>query len=164
MWICQLISGLDTSVVLRHCFKSVSSHLYYYSAEKAHWSSAALSSRARVATAVPADSLGACALSDAEPNPWGSPRVQVAAKSGALSHFLRGLPAAPGAYAQLQLAGRLVAQCECQVALSHAFAFPLAEVAAAVAADHPAFLPILLAKLHHVRACFGRGPSRCACW
>ena len=76
--------------------------------------------------------------------------AQVAAKSGVLSQFLGSLAPAPGAYARLQLAARLVAQCECQVALSHAFAFPLAEVAAAVAAAHPDFLPLLLAKLHHV--------------
>ncbi len=75
----------------------------------------------------------------------------MAAKAAALSSFLRSLPPAPGAYARLQLAARLVAQCECQVALSHTFAFPLAEVAAAVAAEHPGFLPLLLAKLHHVR-------------
>lgn len=77
--------------------------------------------------------------------------VQVNAKATALVQFLRELAGAPRAYALLQLAGRLASQCECQVALSHAFAFPLAEVAAAVAAAHPDLAPILLAKLHHVR-------------
>ncbi|BDA44382.1 Nucleoporin GLE1 [Coccomyxa sp. Obi] len=74
---------------------------------------------------------------------------QVNAKATALVQFLRSLAGAPRAYALLQLAGRLASQCECQVALSHAFAFPLAEVAAAVAATHPDLAPILLAKLHH---------------
>ena len=37
-----------------------------------------------------------------------------------------------------------------QVALTHSFCFPLAEVAVAVAARVPAFGPCLLAKLHQV--------------
>lgn len=77
--------------------------------------------------------------------------VQVSAKAAALVQFLQGLGQTPRTYALLQLAGRLVSQCECQVALSHAFAFPLAEVTAAVAAAHPDLVPLLLSKLQHVR-------------
>jgi hypothetical protein len=77
---------------------------------------------------------------------------QVTAKARALTGFLRSLEGAPRAYAMLQLAGRIISQCECQVALNHTFAFPLAQVSASVAAAHPDFVPILLAKLHHVRS------------
>ena len=35
----------------------------------------------------------------------------------------------------------------------HAFAFPLAEVAVAVGAAHPAFMPLLLARLHQALCC-----------
>lgn len=38
-----------------------------------------------------------------------------------------------------------------QVLRLHAFAFPLAEVAVAVAAAHPDFMPLLLVRLHQVR-------------
>lgn len=41
--------------------------------------------------------------------------------------------------------------CALQVQRLHAFAFPLAEVAVAVAGPHPEFLDILLARLHRVR-------------
>jgi hypothetical protein len=37
-----------------------------------------------------------------------------------------------------------------QVTRLHAFAFPLAEVAVAVAAQHPEFAPLLVARLHQV--------------
>jgi len=57
-----------------------------------------------------------------------------------------------------------------QVALRHEFAFPLAMVAAAVAAAHADFAPLLLARLFHVRgptrgaapACVAGGPGWCA--
>lgn len=39
-----------------------------------------------------------------------------------------------------------------QVALRHAFAFPVAMVAAAVAAAHNDFVPLFLARLYHVSA------------
>lgn len=80
--------------------------------------------------------------------------MQVNAKAQALIGFLKGLDAGHRAYAMLQLAARLVSQCECQVALNHTSAFPLAEVTAAVAAAQPDFLQLLLAKLHHVRLAF----------
>ena len=38
-----------------------------------------------------------------------------------------------------------------QVQRLHAFAFPLAEVAVAVAAEHPVLLDLLLARLHQAR-------------
>ena len=41
-------------------------------------------------------------------------------------------------------------RCVVQVLRLHAFAFPLAEVAVAVAAAHPDFMPLLLARLHEV--------------
>ncbi len=60
--------------------------------------------------------------------------------------------------------------CARQVALRHEFAFPLAMVAAAVAAAHADFAPLLLARLFHVRgptrgaapACVAGGPGWCA--
>lgn len=46
-----------------------------------------------------------------------------------------------------------------QVALRHTFAFPLAMVAAAVAAAHAEFAPLLLARLFHVSC-----PTLCYCY
>ena len=50
----------------------------------------------------------------------------------------------------LQLASKLVSQCEVQVVRLHSFAFPLAEVAVSVAAVFPDFMALLLAKIHQV--------------
>ena len=79
---------------------------------------------------------------------------QVAAKSQVLAAFLGGLSGAARAYGLVVLAGRLVSQCEAQVALNHAFCFPLAEVVAAVIGrgGQAGLLPVLLAALHQV--CF----------
>ncbi|KAK9822710.1 hypothetical protein WJX81_005965 [Elliptochloris bilobata] len=74
---------------------------------------------------------------------------QVSSKAQALVQFLGGLAGEQRAYACLQLAATLVSQAEAQVALRHAFAFPLAMVAAAVAAAHADFAPLLLARLYH---------------
>lgn len=38
-----------------------------------------------------------------------------------------------------------------QVTRLHSFAFPVAEVAVAVAAAHPDFVPLLVGRLHQVR-------------
>lgn len=47
-----------------------------------------------------------------------------------------------------------------QVTRLHAFAFPLAEVAVAVAASNPDFVPLLAARLHQVCACSRVGRVR----
>ena len=59
---------------------------------------------------------------------------QVDAKSRQISELLSSLSPQTGerSYGFLALSARVVAQCECQVALSPAFAFPLAQVVAAV--------------------------------
>jgi nucleoporin GLE1 len=73
---------------------------------------------------------------------------QVRAKSTALADFLGRHQGAQRAYAYVALAGKLLSQCEVQVSRLRAFAFPLAEVTAAVAAAHPDFADVLLGRLH----------------
>ncbi|RMZ54613.1 hypothetical protein APUTEX25_002199 [Auxenochlorella protothecoides] len=60
-------------------------------------------------------------------------------------------PGPASAYAQLALAAKICVQCEVQVTRLPGFAFPLAEVAVAVAAGQPAFAELLIAQL--VAAC-----------
>lgn len=60
-------------------------------------------------------------------------------------------PGPASAYAQLALASKICVQCEVQVTRLPGFAFPLAEVAVAVAAALPAFAELLIAQL--VAAC-----------
>lgn len=75
-------------------------------------------------------------------------RAQVAAKAGALTSALASLGPGPARLHALHtLAARLTAQCEAQVALHPASAFPLADVAAAVAAAFPEFDPLLRGRL-----------------
>lgn len=75
-------------------------------------------------------------------------RSQVGAKAGALTAALAGLGPGPARLHALHtLAARLTAQCEAQVALHPASAFPLADVAAAVARACPDFDPLLRGRL-----------------
>lgn len=73
---------------------------------------------------------------------------QVRAKSASLAGFVSRHAGAQRTYALLTLASKLLSQCEVQVTRLHAFAFPLGEVAAAVAAAHPDFVDLLLGHLH----------------
>jgi len=73
---------------------------------------------------------------------------QVRIKSHALSRFISEHRDVQRTYALTTLASKLLSQCEVQITRLHSFAFPLAEVAAAVGAAHPVFIDILLAKLH----------------
>lgn len=65
----------------------------------------------------------------------------------------------------LTLANRVMSQCDGQVSKINQFAFPLAYVCVKVAAKVPAFMDILLAKLHQVRlaARAGHGSVGDAC-
>lgn len=72
---------------------------------------------------------------------------QVRAKATALVGFISRHAEPQRTYALLALAGKLLSQCEVQITRLHAFAFPLAEVAVAVGAAHPDFVPLLLARL-----------------
>ena len=73
---------------------------------------------------------------------------QVKNKAQALTSFIAQHHDVQKTYALLTLAGKLLSQCEVQITRLHSFAFPLAEVAVAVASAHPDFLPFLLARLH----------------
>ncbi|KAI3431256.1 hypothetical protein D9Q98_004319 [Chlorella vulgaris] len=75
---------------------------------------------------------------------------QVRLKAQALSAFVAAQHGAQHTYALLTLANKLVSQCEVQVTRLHSFAFPVAEVAVAVMAAHPSFVPLLVARLHQV--------------
>ncbi|GAB4823632.1 hypothetical protein N2152v2_010678 [Parachlorella kessleri] len=75
---------------------------------------------------------------------------QVRAKGLALVHFMSQQQGAQRAYALLTLANKLLSQCEAQVTRLHPFAFPLAEVAVAVASAHPEFVELLVGRLHQV--------------
>ncbi|EFN53838.1 hypothetical protein CHLNCDRAFT_135914 [Chlorella variabilis] len=75
---------------------------------------------------------------------------QVRLKAQALAGFVGAQHGAQRIYALLTLANKLVSQCEVQVTRLHAFAFPLAEVAVAVMAAHPDFVPLLAARLHQL--------------
>jgi GLE1-like protein len=78
--------------------------------------------------------------------------MQVMAKASALTKYLQGLNGPAQTYAYLALSSRLASQCECQVSLNPAFAFPLAEVTVAVLKSHARFGALLLAKLQQVSA------------
>lgn len=73
---------------------------------------------------------------------------QVRQKSQALVGFIKQHHDVQRIYALITLAGKLMSQCEVQITRLHSFAFPLAEVAVAVAAAHPDFVDLLLARLH----------------
>lgn len=73
---------------------------------------------------------------------------QVRQKSQALVGFISQHHDIQRTYALITLAGKLMSQCEVQITRLHSFAFPLAEVAVAVAAAHPDFVDLLLARLH----------------
>lgn len=73
---------------------------------------------------------------------------QVRQKAEALAGFVARHKDAQRTYALLTLAGKLLSQCEVQITRLHSFAFPLAEVATAVAAAHPDFIDLLLARMH----------------
>lgn len=72
---------------------------------------------------------------------------QIDSKAHALVSTLAGKPPLAQKWALLQLAEKIVAQCESQVAEVPTFAFPLAEVAVRVGARLPDFIPLLLAEL-----------------
>jgi nucleoporin GLE1 len=78
-------------------------------------------------------------------------RDQVRAKGSALAGFVSQQHGAARAHALLTLASKLLSQCEVQVTRLQSFAFPLAEVAVAVAAAHPELGDILMARLNEVR-------------
>jgi GLE1-like protein len=75
---------------------------------------------------------------------------QVAKKADAFVGLVSRNEGAQATYAMIQLATKLVSQCEAQVLRLHSFAFPLAEVAVAVAARFPVFMDLLVAKLQQV--------------
>ncbi|PSC71897.1 Nucleoporin GLE1 [Micractinium conductrix] len=75
---------------------------------------------------------------------------QIRLKAQALVGFVGQQHGFQRTYALLTLANKLVSQCEVQVTRLHSFAFPLAEVAVAVMAAHPDFVPLLAARLHQV--------------
>jgi nucleoporin GLE1 len=75
---------------------------------------------------------------------------QVQLKAQALAAFVAQHKQVQRTYALLTLAGKLLSQCEVQITRLHSFAFPLAEVAVAVAAAHPDFAHLLLGRLHAV--------------
>jgi nucleoporin GLE1 len=73
---------------------------------------------------------------------------QVRNKAQALSGFISQHHDIQRTYALVTLTSKLISQCEVQITRLHSFAFPLAEVAVAVAAAHPDFIELLLARLH----------------
>ncbi|KAL4440598.1 hypothetical protein ABPG75_003599 [Micractinium tetrahymenae] len=75
---------------------------------------------------------------------------QIRLKAQALVGFMAAQHGAQRTYALLTLANKLISQCEVQVTRLNSFAFPLAEVAVAVMAAQPDFVPLLAARLHQV--------------
>lgn len=75
---------------------------------------------------------------------------QIRLKAQALVAFIAAQHGAQRTYALLTLANKVVSQCEVQVTRLPSFAFPLAEVAVAVMAAQPDFVPILAARLHQL--------------
>lgn len=73
---------------------------------------------------------------------------QVRSKAQALAGFISQHHDIQRTYALITLTAKLISQCEVQITRLHSFAFPLAEVAVAVAAAHPDFIELLLARLH----------------
>ncbi|KAL4527124.1 hypothetical protein Ndes2526B_g09162 [Nannochloris sp. 'desiccata'] len=73
---------------------------------------------------------------------------QVRNKAQALAGFIAQHHDIQRTYALITLTAKLISQCEVQITRLHSFAFPLAEVAVAVAAAHPDFIELLLARLH----------------
>jgi nucleoporin GLE1 len=73
---------------------------------------------------------------------------QVRNKAQALAGFISQQHNIQRTYALVTLTAKLISQCEVQITRLHSFAFPLAEVAVAVAAAHPDFIELLLARLH----------------
>lgn len=75
---------------------------------------------------------------------------QVRTKGMALIDFIAQQRGAHRTYALVTLAKKLISQCEVQITRLHSFAFPLAEVAVAVASMNPDFVELLLGQLHKV--------------
>jgi len=73
---------------------------------------------------------------------------QVRNKAQALAGFISQHHDIQRTYALVTLTSKLISQCEVQITRLHSFAFPLAEVTVAVAAAHPDFIELLLARLH----------------
>jgi hypothetical protein len=78
--------------------------------------------------------------------------LQVGAKVRDLCALLHSAPSpAAQLYGCLVLASKLLSQCDAQLTKLQSFAFPLATVAVRVGAAFPAFMDVLVAKLH--KAC-----------